>query len=150
MLEALEAFGPAAFLRTSIALYPLLNALHVLAIGALVTSAGLMDLRVLGAGRGIPLDTVIRHLRPVAIGALVVAVLSGLTLFSVQPVDYAANPAFRAKLVLLILAVLNALLFTSFRVHRDPAGGGAKIMALASISLWIAVAISGRFIGFLV
>ncbi len=149
MLEAIEASGFAAFFRTSFVLYPLVNALHVLAIGALVTSAALMDLRILGLGRGIGAGTVIRSLRPVAAGALALAVLSGLTLFAVQPTDYFGNPAFRLKMVALLLAVLNAAVFASFRAHRDAAPASAKIMALASIVLWLTVAICGRFIGFL-
>lgn len=149
MLEALAAFGPAAFFRTSFYLYPLVNALHILAIGALVTAALLMDLRILGVGRGLPVETVIRYLRPVAITALVVAVLSGLTLFSVQPVDYFANPAFRIKMVLLLVALANAAAFATFRVHREAAGVAAKAMATVSAGLWISVAVAGRFIGFL-
>lgn len=149
MLEALEAFGPAAFFRTSVYLYPAVNLVHVLAIGALITSALLMDLSVLGLRRKLPPETAIAYLRPVAVTALVVAVLTGLTLFSVQPVDYWANPAFRIKMLLLVLAVLNAILFTSFRVHRNLEGAGAKSMALLSIGLWLSVAFAGRMIGFL-
>jgi hypothetical protein len=149
MLEALEAFGPAAFFRTSIYLYPAVNLIHVLAIGALVTSALLMDLRVLGLGRGLSVATVIRYLRPVASTAIIVAVLAGLTLFSVQPVDYFNNPAFRIKMVLLALAVFNAIAFTTFRAHRHPERPAARIMALLSIVLWVSVAFAGRMIGFL-
>jgi hypothetical protein len=149
MLEALEAFGPAGFFRTSFILYPLVNALHILAIGAVVTSALLMDLRVLGVARGIPLDTVVRYLRPVAISALVIAALTGLTLFSVQPLEYFGNPAFIIKMLLLTVAVANAIAFTSFRVHRHAEQAWAKVMAILSIGLWISVAIAGRFIGFL-
>jgi hypothetical protein len=149
MLEALEAFGPAAFFRTSIYLYPAVNLIHVLAIGALVTSALLMDLRVLGLGRGLSVATVIRYLRPVASTAIIVAVLAWLTLFSVQPVDYFNNPAFRIKMVLLALAVFNAIAFTTFRAHRHPERPAARIMALLSIVLWVSVAFAGRMIGFL-
>ena len=149
MLEALEAFGPAAFFRTSVYLYPAVNLVHVLAIGALITSALLMDLSVLGLRRKLPPETAIAYLRPVAVTALVVAVLTGLTLFSVQPVDYWANPAFRIKMLLLVLAALNAILFTSFRAHRNQKGAGAKSMALLSIGLWLSVAFAGRMIGFL-
>lgn len=150
MLEALDAFGPAAFFRTSFILYPLVNTLHILAIGALVTAALLMDLRVLGVARGIALETVIHHLRPVAITALVIAVLTGVTLFSVQPVDYFNNPAFRIKMLLLIAAVANAAAFTSFRVERHANEVWTKVLALLSLILWISVAVAGRFIGFLV
>ena len=149
MLEALEAFGPAAFFRTSVYLYPAVNLVHVLAIGALVTSALLMDLSVLGLRRKLPVDTVIGYLRPVAVTGIVVAVITGLTLFSVQPVDYWANPAFRIKMILLALATLNAILFTSFRAHREPKRAGARAMALISICLWVSVAFAGRMIGFL-
>jgi hypothetical protein len=149
MLEALEAFGPAAFFRTSIVLYPIVNVTHVLAIGALVTTALLMDLRILGLARGVPVEMAVHYLRPVAAGALVLAVLTGLTLFSVQPVDYFANSAFRVKMLLLVAAVLNALVFTTFRAHRRPERPAARAMAVLSIGLWISVAIAGRFIGFL-
>ena len=149
MLEALEAFGPAAFFRTSVYLYPAVNLVHVLAIGALITSALLMDLSVLGVRRKLPTETVIAYLRPVAVTALVIAVLTGLTLFSVQPVDYWANPAFPIKMLLLVLAALNAILFTSFRAHRDVRRPGTKLMAVLSIGLWLSVAFAGRMIGFL-
>jgi hypothetical protein len=148
MLEALEAFGPAALFRTSFVLYPLVNALHILAIGALVTSAILMDLRVLGLGRRLETGVVIGGLRPVAAAALAVAILSGVTLFSVQPVEYFGNFAFQLKMLLLAVALANAVAFTTFRLHRRD-GGVPKALALVSIGLWISVAVAGRFIGFL-
>ena len=149
MLEALEAFGPAAFFRTSFVLYPLVNLVHVLAIGTLVTTAVLMDLRILGLGRHLPVEIVLGTLRPVAIGALAVAALTGVTLFSVQPVEYFGNFAFRIKMLLLVLALGNAVLFVRLRAHREPRQWAVKAMAMLSIGLWISVAASGRFIGFL-
>ncbi len=148
MLEAIEAFGPAVFLRTSFYAYPIINLIHVLAIGTLVTAAALMDLRVLGLGRAVPADTVIRYLRPVAIGALIVAILSGVTMFSVRPSEYFFSDVFRIKLALLALALLNALLFTSFRAHRNQSRIDTKLMALISIGLWVSVAFAGRLIGY--
>jgi hypothetical protein len=144
VLEALQASGPASLLRGSFYLYPLLNALHILSIGALVTSALLMDLRVLGLGRSLPAGPVIRLLRPVALTALASAAASGLLLFSVQPLDYAGNPAFRLKLLLLLAALANAAIFTFLRLHRR----GGKLSALLSIGLWLGVLVAGRFIGF--
>ena len=144
MLEALQASGSASFLRSSFYLYPLLNALHILSIGALVTSALLMDLRVLGLGRQLAAEMVIAQLRPVALVALAAAVLSGLLLFSVQPVDYAGNPAFRIKLLLLVAALANAAVFTFLRLDRR----GGRLSALLSILLWLGVLVAGRFIGF--
>lgn len=144
MLEALQASGPAAFLRGSFYLYPLLNALHIFSIGALVTSALLMDLRVLGLGGALPTESVLRQLRPVALTALAAAAASGLLLFSVQPLDYAENPAFRIKLLLLLAALANAAIFTFLRLDRR----GGRLSALLSILLWISILVAGRFIGF--
>lgn len=149
MLEALEAFGPAAFFRTSVVLYPLVNLAHVLSIGALVTTALLMDLRILGLGRGVAVEMAVHYLRPIAVGALVLAVVTGFTLFTVQPVEYFGNSAFRVKMLLLAAALLNAAVFTSFRAHREPSRPGARAMAVVSAGLWISVAVAGRFIGFL-
>src|SRR5690606_5215288 len=128
---------------------PIINVAHVLAIGALVTTALLMDLRILGLGRGVAVEMVVHYLRPIAVGALALAVLTGFTLFSVRPVEYFDNSAFRVKMLLLAAAVLNAAVFTTFRAHREPARPGARTMAVLSAGLWISVAIAGRFIGFL-
>lgn len=140
VLEAIEASGPAVFLRTSFYLYPILNAVHILALGALVTAVVVMDLRVLGAWRAIPLQSVMALLRPLAVVALILAVVTGGLLFSVRPLDYVANPAFRLKLVLLLVALVNA---AAFQVWPRP------VLAVLSILIWPAVLLSGRFIGFL-
>jgi len=149
MLEALEAAGFARALRTSFYLYPIVNAAHILALGMLVTTALLMDARLLGLARRLPAATVIGTLRPVAIGALVIAAVTGFLLFSVRPLEYVGNPAFRIKLVLLALAVLNAGVATAF--------GDSKldhplipVLAACSILLWISALVAGRFIGFFI
>lgn len=148
MLEALDQMALARALRTSIYVYPLVNALHVLSLGALVTSALLMDARVLGLGRRVPLADAIALLRPVAIGALALAVISGALLFIVQPLAYAANPVFLVKLGLLGLALANAAAFVLMGRHDEPDAPLTRAMAIASILLWLAILLSGRLIGF--
>lgn len=107
-----------------------------------------MDFRLLGLGRTIPIAAVVGHLRPLAITALLLAIATGALLFSVQPFDYVANPAFRIKLVLLACAVLNAVLFTALRFDLAPQGMLSRALATLSILLWISVLTAGRFIGF--
>lgn len=148
LLEALGASPPAALMRTSFYLYPVVNALHILAIGALITSAALMDFRVLGLGRMVPTATALQYLRPIAIGALVVALLTGTALFSVRPLEYIGLPVFQWKLVLIGIATVNALAFEVLDRKRDGQGATLKAMALASLILWPAVLLCGRFIGF--
>lgn len=149
LLEALEASAPASFLRGSFFVYPLVNALHILAIGALLTCAVLMDLAILGIGRRLPAATAILYLRPVAVLALLVAALSGALLFSVQPLDYVDNLAFGLKLLLLAVAVLNAGAFILLQRRQRLNSAILRALALASLLLWPSVLIAGRFIGFL-
>ncbi|ODN71476.1 hypothetical protein [Methylobrevis pamukkalensis] len=149
-LQALEASAPAAALRASFWIYPLVNALHIAGLGALVTSVLVMDVQLLRrAADGAAAE---RLLRPVAIAGLVVALLTGFALFSVRPVDYAANPAFRLKLVLLALALANAAIFlTTSRgaVAGSPVRRPLALLCLGlSLLLWPAVLVAGRFIGF--
>ncbi len=147
LLSAIEASGPAALLRASFYLYPLVNAGHILAIGVLVTTALLMDLRVLGLGRALSVEVVIAQLRPFAIGALVTALITGGLLFSVRPFEYLGNAAFQIKIILLVIAAANAIAFTAFGVHRSR--GVGIVMAISSVALWLGVLTAGRFIGFL-
>ena len=149
-LQAIEQLGPVRLLKSSFLAYPVVNALHIAAIGALFTSALLMDLAVLGAIRSVPREKFVALLRRVALGAFAIAALTGLALFSIQATDYARNPAFLMKLGLIGLAVLNFLAFTIL-TRRSPNGEtstASRFCAVASILLWSGVLLCGRLIGF--
>lgn len=148
MLEAIESLALANYLRRDIFAYPIVSALHILSLGILVTSVLLMDARVLGAGRQVPLGAAIALLRPMAIGALVVAVTTGALLFSVRPSEYAGNPVFLTKLGLIGLALANAGFFVLGRKHLSPASAITRISASTSILLWILAVFAGRAIAF--
>lgn len=149
VLQAFEDLPPAAALRRSFVAYPLVNALHILALGALATTVALMDLRVLGRmarfeGRGF-----VAALRPLALAAFAVAVATGLALFSIRASEYAFNPAFLSKLALIALAGLNLALFDAARGGASPGfSDREKLSAGLSLVLWPAIVIAGRFIGF--
>lgn len=138
-------------LKVSFYVYPLVNALHILAIGALVTSVVLMDLRVLGFAAAIERAPFVRLMRQSIAAAFPVAVLSGLALFSIRAQEYAANPAFQAKMALLALAGLNLWAFRRLAPPGDgdaPYPPAARALAALSIALWVAILVAGRFIGF--
>lgn len=149
LLEGLQSSAPAALLRSSFVLYPLVNAVHILAIGMLVAGAVLMDLRLLGLAGEIPAETAIAYLRPFTVAALLVVLITGFLLFSVRPLDYVVNPAFQIKMALLALALANGLLFTLRRSRSVATGLGERLALLASLALWPAVLVAGRFIGFI-
>lgn len=147
-LAALEQSRLAGALKASFYVYPLINAGHVLAIGFLVTTVTLIDLRVLAIlpARAVPSTTLLRRL---AIGALLVAAATGLSMFAIRASDYAAMGVFRLKLVLIALAAFNFVLFAVlFRGRSDPSGPLAAGLAATSLALWLGVLLAGRFIAF--
>jgi hypothetical protein len=153
LLAAVGASGAADFLRSSEYIYPLVNAAHILGLALLVGTIAALDARILGFAKNIRLEEASRLLLPFTIGGLVLAVLTGAALFIVKPQEYAANPVFLTKLVLVVLAVANAL-----SLHFRPAwrtateGGpvtpGLRVSAVLSLCLWLAVLVAGRLIAF--
>ncbi len=143
LLGSLEQLALIKALKTSFFAYPIVNALHILAVGALVTSVILMDLRVIGVIRGVEAGPFVRLLRRVALGAFALAVLTGALMFAVRATDYAGMPLFWIKLGLIGLAGLN---FVAFSLLRQPTG--KRVLAGVSILLWPTVLLAGRFLGF--
>ncbi|MER8823124.1 hypothetical protein NKH84_32095 [Mesorhizobium sp. M0902] len=137
-------------LKASFVAYPLVNALHIMSIGALLTSVWLMDLRILGAFRSLPQAAFVALLRGTALSAFAGALVTGALLFSVRAREYAAMPIFLAKMTLILLAGTNFLVFMRRAKGGDePAGGTVTMLAVLSLVLWTSVLFAGRFIGFL-
>lgn len=148
-LIAIEASAPAVLMRGSLWLYPLAGVLHVVGIGLLLGSIVAFDLRVLGAGRGVPLPEAARWLLPIARTGFAVAVVTGLSMFAADATHLAGNPAFLAKLGLIGLAGVNVLLFHSvFWSGGVGASGLARRSAAVSAVLWLCVASAGRLIAY--
>jgi hypothetical protein len=112
------------------------------------------DLRLLGLGRRIPIRAM-HALVPWAIGGFALTAVSGVTFLMAEPTEYIYNPAFQFKMLFLTLAGVNALLFyptvgrcAMAGAPGDDAPAAAKLMALASLSFWIAVIVCGRLLTF--
>ena len=151
LLAGIEQLAFARGLKSSFVAYPVVNALHIMSIGALLTSVMLMDLRILGAFRSLPQAAIVALLRPIAFVAFAGALVTGSLLFSVKASQYAAMPIFLAKMALILLAGVNFLAFIGFSRASggdEPAGGTATILAAFSMMLWTSVLFAGRFIGF--
>ena len=143
LLGSIEQLALIKALKTSFFAYPIVNALHILAIGALVSSVLLMDLRVIGVIRSVDEKPFVRLLRRVALGAFGVAVVTGALMFAVRATEYAAMPVFWLKMGLIGLAGVN---FAAFSLLRRQ--GARRVLAGVSIVLWPTVLLAGRFLGF--
>jgi len=148
-LEAIEQAGPIAALRGSYLAYPLVNALHILGIGLLFGAIVALDLRLIGWRRaaGSP-DAVASLLLPVAITGLLVAIPAGLLLFATDARAYAASPLFQAKMLVVALAIANALWLRASERRRPSTDRRAAIAAAASILLWLGAIVLGRLVGY--
>lgn len=137
-------------------IFPWIESVHVLAITFVVGSIGMVDLRLLGlAGRGDSLARMTKEIVPWTIGAFGVAAVTGTLLFISNAARYWSNGYFKAKLVLLVLAGLNMLVFHFFigrRVADWPASAPAPIAARVSgglsLAFWVVIVVFGRWIGF--
>jgi len=142
-------------MRDSLLLYPIVEIVHIVGFCILVGAVAMFDLRVLGWGRSLPVSALGRMLLPWSLASLVLVVPAGLAMFSTQPNDFLANPVFLLKLSLIAVAGINALLF-HVGVYRSVALWDtgrlapplAKVQALLSLLLWLAVICCGRLLAY--
>jgi hypothetical protein len=142
--------------RESLWLFPAIETVHLLGMAALVGTITVFDLRLLGwVMRRNRVSDLGGRLLPWTWVGFAVQVVTGVILFSSEAVKVGANPAFRLKMVLILLAGVHALIF-HWTVYRKVAiwddsavlPAGAKIAGGTSILLWVGIVAAGRFIGF--
>ncbi len=143
-------------LHESLYMYPLVESTHVLTLCFFVGLAAALDLRLLGyAFTGIPMTQLQRRFSPWIVGSFVVMVVTGVLLFYAIPVRSYQNIFFRIKVVMLILAGLNAFVFHTNSDRRiatwdlstvpPPA---ARRAGAASLVLWTVIIVCGRMIAY--
>ncbi|MDT1062458.1 DUF2214 domain-containing protein [Paracoccus sp. CPCC 101403] len=149
----IEHWTLAEALRRPGALYPLVNAAHVLGIGLLLGAILPLDLRLL-LGGSTPLQVLAPFLSRAAGIGLTLALLTGFALFAVKPREYLGNGAFIWKMVLLSLALINVALQHvnpgwARVVRHGTVDAPTRILAALSVLAWLGCLVAGRWIGFL-
>lgn len=155
LLDWIERSPLAVVLREDPWLYPAVEVAHILGFVLLVGAAAMFDLRLLGLSRTIPVGALARHLLPWARTGLALAAPTGLLLFVTDATTLAANPALQIKLVLIVLAILNTVVFHHWIARSLPSWDvghptplGAKLAAVVSLVLWGGVVAGGRLIAY--
>ncbi len=152
ILAWMESAALARWSHTFTWWFPAMEIIHFLGLCILLGSIMVVDLRILGFARAIPVRPALQFI-PIAIFGFSLNVLSGIAFLFADPFRYWPNIAWRIKMILVILAGLNALWF-SLREHRKvvalPEGGdadmSAKLCAGMSLIFWIAIITLGRLI----
>lgn len=154
-LDWLENTPWAAGIRQSMWLYPALEIVHIVGIVVLVGAAFMFDLRLLGISKSMPLSGLSHHLLPWSARGLLLVIPSGILLFITNAKALGADPTFLLKMGLLGIAALNALAFHRFilrrhlgRVDQAAFPAAARISAVVSIVVWIAVIACGRLLAY--
>lgn len=155
VLVWLENTGIANAIRTIPWLYPAFETGHYIGLSLLVGGIMLIDLRVLGMARGLPLKSMI-GLLPFVWAGFAINVLTGSMLFIYGATNFGTNGAFLLKMVFLVLAGLNALAF-DLAVRRS--GGSwvaadrppaiVKGFATMSLFFWLCVVTTGRWMAYI-
>jgi hypothetical protein len=154
MARALEHTPFAVAIAKSNWLFPLTETLHVLAFTVVVGSVAMLDFRLLGLDNmRRSLSELMRSVLPWIWSAFVVAAICGALLFSSKASTYYVNVPFRIKFTCLILVAANMLIF-HWSARGIPAWEygppplRARVAGGISLTLWIAIVTSGRWIGF--
>lgn len=148
----------ADFINTYAWTWPVLEMFHFMGMAVLIGTVGIVDLRILGVGKGVPL-AVLERLIPVGVAGFVINALTGTVFVLGDPFQdplayFTGNLAFQVKMILIVLAGVNLLAFYATGIAREamevgPGGDApraAKVVAGASLALWFGVIYFGRMI----
>lgn len=153
LLTALQASDAATALRKSFWVYPLVNAGHIFGLAMIFGAILPMDLRLIGFWPGTDYRQLARILVPVAVSGVLLALATGIALFSARPLDYAYKPLFQIKMIIIVITFLNALLLHHSQAWKTIPIGDHKsirlqISGIISVVGWASVIILGRFLGY--
>ena len=135
-------------------LWPICESIHFFGLALLVGVTGLLDLRLLGAMRSVPVAAIIDFM-PWALVGFGLNLATGVTFFLGAPEQYVNNVAFYAKMLFILLAGVNAIYFQImlFKKARLVGAGEqapvqARVVAAVSIGCWLLVMYWGRMLPF--
>ncbi|MGE0592134.1 MAG: hypothetical protein AB7G23_12215 [Vicinamibacterales bacterium] len=133
-------------------LWPLSETLHFIGLTLLIGATGLLDLRLLGFMKAVPIAT-IRQFMPLALIGFAINLVTGTLFFLTFPPQYAVSWAWWGKMAFLLVAGLNAMFFETTQGARVLSLGAGKdtpatfkIVGAVSLLAWFAVLYFGRML----
>jgi hypothetical protein len=134
-------------------MWPVCETLHFIGLSLLLGVVFIVDLRMMGFMKNVSFAT-LHRLLPWAVLGFGINVITGMFFFIGAPFQYTTNVAFQWKILLVLVAGLNALYFTVLDQpwmlkSGDEAPGTAKVFALSAMFLWVAIMFFGSMLPFL-
>jgi hypothetical protein len=129
--------------------YGLTEIAHILSLAVGVGLIALVDMRLLGIGvERASAERLWKATAVVSLMGLVVAVTTGLMIFSTDPIRYFRHPTMRFKLVLVLVALaFNYTVHSRVVCGRYPHVARSGV-AVLSLMMWVAIVFSGIFYAF--
>ena len=132
--------------------FPMILVLHTVGLGIVVGVSAILDFRVLGVARGVPLSDLQGLFRVIWWGFALNAT-TGVLLFIAAAADKAYQEIFYVKLVLIVLALVTMRRLRR-KVFANPAAlagsvpHAAKSLAIVSLVFWMAAIVAGRLMAY--
>ncbi|MFO7287189.1 MAG: hypothetical protein LOD94_10935 [Gammaproteobacteria bacterium] len=151
-LTWLEGTMIAQAIRETPWMYPAFETTHYIGLAMLVGGIMLIDLRLLGFARDLPLPPIL-GLLPWVWAGFAINVVTGTLMFVYGATSFGTNRMFWLKMTLMALAGVNALVFTLSTRSADwiasgHAPGRIKAIATLSLALWLGVMAAGRWMAY--
>lgn len=146
-----------AFVSSHDWVWPVCEIVHFFGMALIIGCVGLVDIRILGVGKGIPISVLERFV-PLGVFGFALNVITGFIFVAGNPIggplDYLANMAFQIKMSLIAIAGINLLVFYVMGIARaadgvapdGEAAASAKAIAIVSLVCWFGVIFFGRMI----
>ena len=136
--------------------YGVVNLIHIIGVASLFGAVLILDLRLLGVWKKIPVAVVSAVAVPMATAGFCVAAVAGICMISTNATDYAGNPFLLIKFPAIALALVNAAVLnrqTAWRQRKTrelSPGEQRKLAWMGGISLacWLTAISAGRMIGY--
>lgn len=143
------------WIAESIRGYPVVLSCHAVGMAVVAGTVVMLNLRLLGFARNVPV-ALFDKMSAITWAGLVLNVLTGLALFSGDPVRFFYHPVFRIKFSLIVVGtVTTGLMLRVIRATTLSASGtleasaGMKLAAASSLALWLCAIIAGRLIAYI-
>lgn len=130
--------------------YPILLSFHSLGLGLLVGLLVVIDLRVLGFARPLPLSE-LRRLMPWVWVGFVANAVSGVILFMADATKDFYSNSFRWKMLSIVVGLAIAVYLNNKVLREDTSETppSARLLAVVSLVSWTGAIIAGRLIAYL-
>ena len=154
LLESLESSKLAVWLAESPSIwsFPTVLTLHTIGMAALVGASWVLDIRLLGVNRRVPLSAY-RWVFPVVTIGLLVNIVTGVMLFMKNATKWGTAMPFFVKMSFIIVSVATLVPVRSHVLRNDAdneVNGHLRLLAIASILAWTGAVTAGRLLAYLV